>query len=425
LGITAPPSPFKASKQSLTVKIALRGIFRRASATIRIILCLTLLFLLLTVTIAGGVIAKQTTESWVEKAVGRNLLLIAHHEICSQYEILLSKFHENRETSALNYAIEEYLIPEVLEAHLNSLSYNIRLERRLVVWAHIKELQGTVIDEHGAYITVGDSREGESLVVGVEPENTFGEWFLDGEFLREEEGENMRAVIGDSIANSMFTVPLEQYLQVYGGQFDVVGVCVDPINNGKVVYVNIRDLQRITGVSKPNILLVKVASLSDYEKVLNEIRGAVKAVNQDFEVLELNTILEKSLAFLGLQWSAIMFLPFCALASAVPCFIGYVVLALTEQRQEFGVLRALGAKPRTILKVVAVQNLVVLFSSYACGVAFGIIITLLILVPNPLVTSFTVLQIAGLLSTALAATFLVSLYPAIKLNRKSILEMLA
>lgn len=166
-------------------------------------------------------IAKQTTESWVEKAVGRNLLLIAHHEICSQYEILLSKFHENRETSALNYAIEEYLIPEVLEAHLNSLSYNIRLERRLVVWAHIKELQGTVIDEHGAYITVGDSREGESLVVGVEPENTFGEWFLDGEFLREEEGENMRAVIGDSIANSMFTVPLEQYLQVYGGQFDV------------------------------------------------------------------------------------------------------------------------------------------------------------------------------------------------------------
>jgi len=205
----------------------------------------------------------------------------------------------------------------------------------------------------------------------------------------------------------------------------VVGACVDPINNGKVVYVNMRNLQRITGVSKPNVLLVKVVSFSDYEKVLNEIRGAVKAVNQDFEVLELDKILDKSLAFLDLIWSTILFLPFSALASALPCLIGYVVLALTEQRQEFGVLRALGAKPKTILKVVAVQNIVVLLSSYACGIAFGIIITLLILVPNPLVTSFTILQIAGLLSTALAATFFISLYPAIKLNSKSILEMLA
>ena len=420
-GIATPASPFKASKQSLTVKIALRGIFRRASATIRIVLCLTLLFLLLTVTIAGGVIAKQTTESWIERAVGRNILLIAHHEICNQYHTLLSKFHESREIPTLNYIREEYLIPEALEAHLNSLSY-IGLERRLIVWTQIREVQGTVVGEHGAYITVGDSREGESLVVGVEPENTFGEWFLDGGFLKN--GESMCAVVGDSIANSMFTAPLEQYLQIYGYQLDVVGVCVDPINNGKVVYVNMRDLQMITGVLKPNILLVKVVSLSDYEKVLNEIRGAVKAVNRDFEVLELNKVLEKSLAFLGLIWSTILFLPFSALASAVPCLIGYVVLALTEQRQEFGVLRALGAKPKTIVKVVAIQNIVVLLSSYACGIAFGIMITLLILVPNPLVTSFTVLQIAGLLSTALAATFLISLYPAVKLNRKSILEML-
>jgi len=201
--IATPTSPFKASKQGLPVKIALRGIFRRASATIRIVLCLTLLFLLLTVAIAGGVIAKQTTESWIEKAVGRNIILIAHHEICSQYHILLSKFHENRETSSLNYVAEEYLIPEDLEARLNSLPYNIRLERRLVVWAQIKEVQGTVVDEHGAYITVGDGRESESLVVGVEPEKTFGEWFLDGEFLKD--GENMYAVIGDSIAKSMFT----------------------------------------------------------------------------------------------------------------------------------------------------------------------------------------------------------------------------
>ncbi|MGB9756205.1 MAG: hypothetical protein ACPLVJ_00265 [Candidatus Bathyarchaeales archaeon] len=35
----------------------------------------------------------------------------------------------------------------------------------------------------------------------------------------------------------------------------------------------------------------------------------------------------------------------------------------------------------------------VLLSSYALGIAFGIIITLLILVPEPLVTSLTIIEV--------------------------------
>lgn len=128
---------------------------------------------------------------------------------------------------------------------------------------------------------------------------------------------------------------------------------------------------------------------------------------------------------LSYTWSAIMFLPIFSLASASLCFVGYVMLDITEQRQEFGVLQALGAKPNTILKIVAIQNLVVLLSSYACGVAFGTIITLLILVPKPLVTSYTVIQIAGWLLTALTATFIPSLYPAIKFVKKPLPEIIA
>lgn len=59
------------------------------------------------------------------------------------------------------------------------------------------------------------------------------------------------------------------------------------------------------------------------------------------------------------------------------------------------------------------------------GIAFGIIITLLILVKDPFVTVYTVMEIAGWLLIALVATFLFSLYPAIRFARKPILEIMA
>ncbi|MEM2970501.1 MAG: ABC transporter permease [Candidatus Bathyarchaeia archaeon] len=416
-------SPFKVvSKRGLTAKIALRSIFRHKSATIRTLLCLTAVFLLVTVAVAGGTIANQTTKNWVEKAVGRDILLIAHREMCSQYELLLSKFYKNKNNAVFNYAEGKYLISEEVVNRLNLMPYNISLEKRLITWAHIEEVQGTMIDENGVYISVGESRKGESLIIGVEPEETFGEWFLDGEFLNE--GQSMKAVVGDSIANKMFTIPLKQGLRFYGRVFDVVGVCIDPINNGDVIYVALKDLQNVMGVLKPNILMVKVSSSISYADILDEIRTAIKSLNSEFEILELNTILDKNLAFLSYMWSTIMFLPLFSLASASLCFMGYIALVLTEQRQEFGVLRALGAEPRTIIKIVAAESLVVLLSSYACGVAFGIIVTLLILVPNPAVTNLTILQIAGLLITALIATFTISLCPAVKFACKSILEVM-
>jgi putative ABC transport system permease protein len=105
--------------------------------------------------------------------------------------------------------------------------------------------------------------------------------------------------------------------------------------------------------------------------------------------------------------------------------MGYVILAIGEQQQELGVLRAVGAKPGTIVNIISTQTLVVLLSSYAVGVAFGIIVTLMILMQQPLVTSFTVLQIAGWLLIGLAATFIASLYPAIGFARKPILEIIS
>ena len=412
------------SKSGLTMKLALRSLFRHKSATIRIIICLVAVFLLATVGIAGGIIADQTTKSWIEKAVGRDIVLIAHRDMCNQYKLLLSKFYVANETAPINYTDAKYLISEDILDRLSSMSNISGIDPRLVLEMHVGEIEGYEIASgtEDTYITVGDSREGNSLVIGVEPEKVLSESFLEGEFLKE--NQSWEAVIGDSLALGMFSVPLSQKISLRGKDFDVVGVCLDPINNGNVTYVSIKDLQNITGVLKPNIVMVKINPSADRTEVLNYIRTEVKKLNSDFEVFDLNEVLDKNLSVLGYIWSTIMFLPLISLFAASLCLIAYVMLTITEQRQEFGVLRALGANPKTIVKIVSGQSLVVLLSSCAAGIAFGIIITLLILVPEPFITGFTVVEISGWLLTALAATFIFSLYPAIRFAKKPILEII-
>jgi len=409
------------SKSSFTLKIALRSLFRRKSATIRIILCLATVFTLTTVAIAGGIIADQTTRSWVEKAVGRDKILIAHEDMCSQYKSLLSRFHKAGQSSQFNYTEQEYLVSENFLNQLETMS-GIRVDARLIVEAHVNEVPGVIIDPETATMSsVGDEREGESLIVGVEPENVLGEWFIEGEFL--EKNKEWEVTIGDSLAQKMFSKPLNQSISFYGRSFDVTGVCLDPINNGNVTYVSLQVLQNAMGVSKPNIVMVRVDSANRAE-ILDKIKTVVEDVNPEFRVYELNEALDENLSFLRHLWSIIMFLPLFCLIAASLCLIGYVVLAIAEQRRELGVLRALGIKPKTITKIVSEQSFIILLSSFGAGVPIGIILTLLILVPEPIITSYTVLEIAGWLLIGLLVVFVSSLYPTIKFARKPILEIM-
>jgi ABC-type antimicrobial peptide transport system permease subunit len=416
-------SDFKGSgKAGLTTKFALRSLFRRKSATFRIVLCLTAIFFLLTVAVAGGIIANETTKDWIEKAVGKDVILIAHHDLGNQYKQLLSKFYEEKDSAQFNYTDDKYLIPNEVLDQLDLL-HGVSIDPRLLLETQIKEVRGIVYgQETGSTTYVGDNRKTISLIVGVEPRKVLSKWFLNGEFLRGDQESD--AVIGDTIALKMFSRPLSQSLSIFGKDFHVMGVCTDPINNGNVSYVPLKILQNITDISKTNAVMARIDASANQTEVLEQMRKTIKNISAELEVFELNEELDRETGFIGYIWSAIMLLPLFALSAASLCLIGYVTLTIDEQRQEFGVLRAVGAKPRTIVKIVALQSLLILISSCATGIALGIMATLLVLIPEPMVTSYTIVEIAAWLSVALIIVFLLSLYPALKFARKPILEIM-
>jgi len=411
------------SGSRLTWRIALRSLVRHKSATIRIVVCLSVVFTIVTVGVAGGLIADQTTKSWVEKAIRRDTILIAHQDVCNQYRLLLKEFVEGSMDLQFNYTSERYAVSDSLLDGLSSLPGEGRVDVRLVLETSAREVQGIILGSSTSETrTVGDSRKMETLIVGVEPDRVVSNWFLKGNFLRTEQA--FEIVVGDTLSRSMFSEPLLQSLKAFERTFDVVGVCLDPIHNGKVAYVSLKTLESVAGVSKPNVVFLTVDPSANRKEFLDQVSATVNAQNPEFSILELNEILNESIGFLGYIWSSVVLLPLFSLVAASLCLTGYVILAINEQRQEFGVLRAIGARPRTVVHIISEESILVLLSSYGVGTAFGIVITLLILVQEPFVTSFTVLNIAGWLIVALVATFVASLYPAIKFAEKPLLEVL-
>jgi putative ABC transport system permease protein len=422
------------SKRALTWKIASRSLSRRVSSSVRIVVLLSVVFVLLTVAVGGGIIASGTTISWVQMTSDQNTVAVANTRMGTQYEMLLANFSQAKSTGDFDYSDPNLAVPSGVAQQLEELVSVSTVDSRLVLRGHIEEVSNFTIDPDTlTTYPVGDDRESDVLLVGVDPQNLASDWQVKGRFL----GANqpLEAVIGDSVAQTMYTPnvgqhliysdPLVEGLRFENNTFQIVGVCVDPLANGYVAYVPLAKLQSITGTDSTNLLLVKLNPKIDHNAAITEVKAAVKAVNPDLDVFDLSAVMDKNTDFLSSTWQTMMFMPLLSLVSAALGLVGYMMLSIDEQHQEFGVLRAVGAKSRIIVAISGVQSAVLLLSSCSVGLTFGVMTTLMVLMPNPFVTGLTLVEISAWFLAALLGMFLLSLIPAFRLAKASILKIMA
>ncbi len=434
-GLTTTTAQHKPlSKSGITWSIVSRSLLRRQSATFRIVALLSIVFILLTVCVAGGVIASGTTNAWIQDSTGKNTIVIATNAMGSQYEQLLSKFSGSSITGGFNYSSPNLAIPDSVISQLSALPSVGTVDSRLVLSGRVQEVANFSFNgETGSMAYVGGKRTADALVVGVNPAELSSAWNVEGRFLHPTD--EYQAVVGDSIAQTIYSPdpslgiaqanPLVEDMTFENTTFNIVGVCVDPLNNGFVTYVPIETLENATGISSSNLLLVTFKSSADQSAAISQVKTLIQSIDPNLNVFPLSSIVEKNTGFLASNWQTIMIMPFFTLASAALCMVSYMMLSADEQHQEFAVLRSIGAKPKFVLSVLAFQSVVLLLSGFGIGISLGTMITYLILMPQPIVTAFTILEIAALLFAALAGILLLSLYPAFRLARASILKIIA
>ena len=412
------------STLGLPFKIAVRNLFRRKSVTTQTIICLTVVLTLTTVTIAGGTVANQTTVSYVERAVSRNTVLVAHPALADHYVNLLSRFFEEKELEQLDYLAQALRISESLVSKLANIEGVTGVDPRLILESPVQEVPGIVpdpVDQTGA-VLIGDSRSDEALILGIDPEKVVNDWLIFGRKVGETTQEG--TMIGDSLAANMFTDSLNQKIKIFENSlpYDIVGVCVDPLNTGKVVYMPLETLYNALGESGYNILLLQIDS-SEKQEVISQIESEASAEN--LMVVELDPILDKHVTYLGNIWSLVMFLPIFSLATAAIALLSYLMLSISSQQHELGIMRALGAKPKTIIRIVFSQALIIILVSGAIGIFAGFFITFEFLIYDPVMPQYALINVSALLLTILGLLCLSSLYPALKAAKKTIAQAIS
>jgi len=433
-GLTGETKHKPLSRRAITLRIALRSLYRRQSASLRIVFLLSIVIILLTVSIAGGTIARDTTISSIETPVGKDTIAIAQSTMINEYRTQLLKFSKTQENTVFNYSDPQLAVPQTLIEQLKTLSTVEAVDPRLVLAETVKEVPGFELGQDSSQIQfVGGHRESQSIVVGLNSGVSTGSWSLKGRFLSN--STSMEAVVGDSLAETMYVPnanngislsnPLMEGVGFENVTFKIVGVGVDPLNNGYVTYVPIESLQNATGLHEDNLVLVQLRSSANRNSSIGAVRSMVQASGYDLEVFDLGPVVEQNTVFLSSTWQTIMLLPIFTLVSAAICLVGFMMLSVDEQHQEFAILRAVGAKPAIIISISAIQCAIVLFSSFGTGISLGLIVTSLILMSNPIITATTIAIIAFWLISALLATFILSLYPAFKMAKTSILKIMS
>ncbi|MFB0514838.1 MAG: ABC transporter permease [Candidatus Bathyarchaeia archaeon] len=417
LGLSFKSKGFFPSKFGYTFKMASRSLMRRKLATRQAIICLSVALTLITLALAGGFIANQTTQSYAERAIGRDIIVVGHSSVNKQYANFLSRFFETGTMNPIDFLDPEFSISPSLVSKVKTISGVLEVDPRLVLETTVFEIQGIIIDpeEPDYYFTVGANRSSEALVLGVEPENVLNEWLTIGRILNETDTHS--AVLGDSLALRIFANPRKQGIEILEQEFDIVGVCLDPLNNGNVVYVPLETLSKAVESPRFNLLFIKIDP-NHRSQVLDEINREISGT--ELTILELNEKLEKHLGFLSYVWSLIIFLPLSSLVTATLCLLGYRVLSIASQKRDFGIMRALGAKPPTIVKLMLAESFLILLISGAIGIFTGFFVSFVFLIPEPVITNNALLSIAGWLLLALGLICLSSLYPAIKTIKEPI-----
>ncbi len=411
-------------KLGYNFKIAYRNIVRRKSKTIQMISCLILVLTLTTVTITGGIIAEQTTISYVERAIGRNTVIIGHPIVTQKYIDLLSNFFEEKESAIIDYFNEDFFIPESLISNLNEISGITNVDPRLIFEHSVQEVPGVISDPIDPLhsLVIGGIRSGEALIVGVEPKMVINDWLLFGRELSQNDTDF--AVIGDSLAVTMFADAQNQAIKVFEEilpAYDIVGVCVDPLNNGKVVYLPLNTLFQDSGVFGYNLVFIEVDA-SKRSSVFIDIKNQI--FGENLSIVELEPVLDEHVTFLESVWSLVMFLPLFSLVTAVFCLLSYLMLSISCQQHEFAIMRALGAKTKGIRNVVFYQGLLIVSISCVVGITIGLFISSVFLIPDPVITQFTIISVFVWLFFVIGFLCTFSLYPAIKFSKKKIIDSL-
>ncbi len=418
-GVSFKSAKSPTARLGFSFRVAYRAFLRRKKATVSTIICLSVMLSAATIATAGTAIADQTTQSYFRQGVGENVIAIGHADVVDRYESFLDRPSQTQQRPTIDYLDSRYVISDSAILELSNIAGVIKVDPRLFLEASVRERPSIQVIEQ-QYVTVGDQRSANAVVFGLDSEQAVNEWLISGRTLNSED--QYSVVLGDSLASNILSSPFIQSVTVLGNDFNVVGVSLDPLNLGFVVYLPLDTLSQALNQTSCNLLLLKIDPTMQ-QQILGEIERALTGTEMQF--IELNHYIERFSGLLGSIWSSFTILSLFFLSAAALCLFAHMTLRIMEQESEYGVIRALGAKPRKALTIILEQAVFVTLISGAIGISIGLLVSFAFLIPQPVISTNGIILMTAWLLFAMGFLCASSLYPALKIARKPIVSLLS
>jgi ABC-type antimicrobial peptide transport system permease subunit len=388
----------------LAFRIASKGTGRRLKGTKRTVISLFLGFTIASLLWIGGGVVETTSQSYMMRSMGTNIVAIGNPNMLNQYYNAYS-FHGSSLNSSFNYIEPTDMINNSLSTELHDVLGVVATESRLVIYDSVQEGQGVVWNEEfQKYEFIGQQRQGSALLVGVDWTSTLSDWYYEGNIING----SQQVWLGGTIANELFDDPTVQYLQVAGNSLEIKALAFDTINGGMMAIMNLATLQEYYGVTGYNLLLAKLDSYDN--ATINQIEAL--AQNYGLSIYRQQDVLTENIQDIHAIWILLNPLALMALVGSFLALMNYLLVSIFGRLRDYVIMQSIGAKPSFIAKMVIAEGLDVGLRAGIPALIIGTLLSVYALIPEAAVPSLSYLPLSILtLFGAIIAVILLSSIP--------------
>ncbi|MFW9823856.1 MAG: FtsX-like permease family protein [Candidatus Thorarchaeota archaeon] len=373
------------SSLGINVKMSVLNTLRRKGEFRRYFLVFSLISMIIFTLGLGTIVLMTSSEAWINKAQNDNIVIFGHQDVIYNYSSMYQMFSNPEiliEKSDINFTNPQFLFNLSTVSHVKDIDGIEGFDERIISFYEVEEKLGLhFFEDIGEFRQVGQDREATIPVIGINPENLIQNFEMEGRFFTSEDSYD-NITIGDGLAYNLFDYAMDQSLELkpYGSSFHISGVIIDSFYSGWVGYAGINETRTILNLQNDeiNLLMLKL-SPGSYEGVKDELDNLSAVIGGNFTYLRLNGVFETNLRFISNLSLYPMFLIVIIAILAILSLYNYQKGGIIEKAKDFLIMRAVGAKNRSLKRILFFESLFVIIPSLLISLGVGMILNSIII----------------------------------------------
>ena len=407
-------------------KISVLNTLRRKGEFKRYLIVFTIISLIIFTLGLGSTVLKNTSQEWIKKSQGTNIVAIGHKDVLQNYTKMYDMFSNPDilvTQNDIDFLNPDYLFNLSKVEELTNYTEIEKIDQRLINFFNVTELDGFHYLEDGGYLVAGQDRQAVIPIIGFNVSEIIQNFEIEGEYIVDEDTVNM--MIGDGLGYNLFDYPIDQSMRIEelgtGHPFHISAVVIDSFYSGYAGYVDLGVMQGDLNLvsNEINLLLLKVQS-SEFNNIIGEIELIVQGnLGENFSFVNLDQTFENNYSYLEiLTFYPSLIIIMMAIISIFALY-NYQKGNILEKAKDFLIMRAVGAKYKSIKKILFLEAFYMIIPSLLLSMGAGMMINSLVLFDRVYLPSISLpIIIIGLLFIAFLAFNYISLFPILSKIKK-------